>query len=207
MPGLVACDTLTIGTLDLTTMRVLDVADSVGAVSRANTPDFERHAGDHPSIQVSAGKGDQRVMRLSDLVSMRAFHRTGLYHGFYRPLGIEHQVCVNLPHGERLTGLAFHRGPGLDFDERDVALLELLRPHLQAAVCRATERERLSAVGLTPRERQVLERVDAGDTNAAIARRLGMRPRTVDKHLEHAYAKLGVASRTEALARLREITH
>jgi DNA-binding CsgD family transcriptional regulator len=208
MPDLVACDTLAFGTVDLITMRVLDVADTADAVNGANVPDFERHAGDHPSIRASVRDDDQRVARLSELVSMRAFRRTGLYRGFYRPLGIEHQVCVNLPHGgDRLTGLVFHRGPGLDFDERDVALLELLRPHLHAAVSRAGRRERLSTIGLTRRERQVLERVDAGEANAAIARRLGMRPRTVDKHLEHAYAKLGVASRTEALARLREITH
>jgi DNA-binding CsgD family transcriptional regulator len=49
--------------------------------------------------------------------------------------------------------------------------------------------------------------VAAGDTNVLIAHRLGMRPRTVDKHLEHAYAKLGVGSRTAAVARLREIAH
>lgn len=68
------------------------------------------------------------------------------------------------------------------------------------------KRERLLALRLTPRERQVLERVAAGDANLVIARRLRVSPRTVEKHLEHAYAKLGVTSRTAALARLREIT-
>ena len=61
--------------------------------------------------------------------------------------------------------------------------------------------------GLTHREAQVLDRVAAGDSNLLIARRLGVRPRTVDKHLEHAYAKLGVSSRTAAVARLRGIAH
>lgn len=61
--------------------------------------------------------------------------------------------------------------------------------------------------GLTPREREVLDRVAAGDTNVQIARALGIRPRTAEKHLEHVYAKLGVGSRTAALARVREITH
>ncbi len=93
------------------------------------------------------------------------------------------------------------------FDERERALLELLRPSLLAALRRVAGREALAALRLTRREREVLARVEAGDANAAIARRLGMRPRTVDKHLEHAYAKLGVASRTAAAARLREITH
>jgi DNA-binding CsgD family transcriptional regulator len=71
----------------------------------------------------------------------------------------------------------------------------------------AHERAPRGAFGLTPREREVLAHVEAGDANLAIARRLGVSPRTVEKHLEHAYAKLGVGSRTAALARLRGITH
>jgi DNA-binding CsgD family transcriptional regulator len=93
------------------------------------------------------------------------------------------------------------------FDDRERALLELLRPSLTAALRRVAGRELLDELRLTRREREVLARVAAGDANVAIARRLGMRPRTVDKHLEHVYAKLGVATRTAAAARLREITH
>lgn len=60
---------------------------------------------------------------------------------------------------------------------------------------------------LTHREREVLDRVAAGDTNVQIGLALRVSPRTVEKHLEHIYGKLGVASRTAALARVREITH
>lgn len=34
---------------------------------------------------------------------------------------------------------------------------------------------------------------------------LGIRPRTVQKHLEHVYAKLGVGARTAAVARLTDV--
>jgi DNA-binding CsgD family transcriptional regulator len=94
-----------------------------------------------------------------------------------------------------------------DLDESERALMELLRPSIDAAVTRVARAERLAHAGLTPRERQVLELVAAGHSNQLIARRLGVRRRTVDKHLEHAYAKLGVCSRTAAVARLREIAH
>jgi DNA-binding CsgD family transcriptional regulator len=94
-----------------------------------------------------------------------------------------------------------------DLDESERALLELLRPAIVAAAARVARQECLASAGLTPRERQVLDRVAAGDSNLLIARRLGMRRRTVDKHLQHAYAKLGVGSRTAAVARLREIAH
>ncbi len=56
------------------------------------------------------------------------------------------------------------------------------------------------AGGLTPREADVIEWVAKGKTNRDIAEILGMSPRTVNKHLEHIYAKLGVETRTAAVA-------
>jgi DNA-binding CsgD family transcriptional regulator len=55
---------------------------------------------------------------------------------------------------------------------------------------------------LTPREREVLGFVAEGLTNSEIARRLWVAPSTVAKHLEQAYRKLGVRSRTAAVAAL-----
>jgi len=51
---------------------------------------------------------------------------------------------------------------------------------------------------LTPREREVLAGVAAGQTNKQIAARLGISDRTVQFHLGNVLGKLGVASRTEA---------
>jgi DNA-binding CsgD family transcriptional regulator len=93
------------------------------------------------------------------------------------------------------------------FDDDELALIELLRAAILAAARRVAASPPAACASLTTRERQVLERVAAGDTNAAVAHRLGMRPRTVAKHLEHAYAKLGVSSRTAAVARLRGIAY
>ena len=56
-------------------------------------------------------------------------------------------------------------------------------------------------IQLTPRERQVLSWVARGKTNAEIARLLWLAPSTVRKHLENVYAKLGVNTRTAAVAR------
>ena len=52
---------------------------------------------------------------------------------------------------------------------------------------------------LTPREREVLALVADGKTNAEIARQLWISPGTVRRHLENAYAKLGVHTRTAAI--------
>lgn len=55
-------------------------------------------------------------------------------------------------------------------------------------------------LGLTAREGEVLSWLSKGKTNRDIAQILGLSPRTVDKHLEQVYAKLGVENRTAAAA-------
>lgn len=51
---------------------------------------------------------------------------------------------------------------------------------------------------LTDRETQVLRWLACGKTNKDIADILGLSPRTVNKHLEHIYIKLGVETRAAA---------
>lgn len=55
-------------------------------------------------------------------------------------------------------------------------------------------------VALTPRETEVLSWLAKGKTNRDIADILGMSPRTVNKHLEHIFEKLGVETRAAAAA-------
>jgi DNA-binding CsgD family transcriptional regulator len=57
----------------------------------------------------------------------------------------------------------------------------------------------LHGLGLTPREAEVLAWVAQGKTNAETAIILGMSTRTVQKHMEHIFTKLGVESRTSAI--------
>lgn len=60
------------------------------------------------------------------------------------------------------------------------------------------------AAGLSPRELEVLRRLAAGDSNKAIAGRLLLSERTVDRHVSNIYAKLGVSSRAAATAHAYE---
>lgn len=60
--------------------------------------------------------------------------------------------------------------------------------------------------GLSPRELEVLDWVAAGKSDAQAAAILGISVRTVQKHLEHAYVKLGVEGRTAAVMRMRAET-
>jgi LuxR family maltose regulon positive regulatory protein len=58
---------------------------------------------------------------------------------------------------------------------------------------------------LTEREQETLELIAAGLTNREIADTLVISPETVKKHASNIYSKLGVGSRTEAVARAREL--
>jgi len=152
--------------------------------------------------------GDLRsVTKISDFYSARQWHSTGMYCDTVRPAGFEHQLTLCLPPGPgRIAGpgqtmrLLFSRGPGLDFSERDRAVLTLLRPHLHQAYLGA-ERHRRGTPQLTRRQWEVLRLVAAGHTNAQIARQLGVTEGTVGVHLQNIYARLRVSSRTAAVTR------
>ena len=56
----------------------------------------------------------------------------------------------------------------------------------------------IAAFPLTRKEAEVLYWVTLGKTSPDIGTILGSSPRTVNKHLEHVYEKLGVENRTAA---------
>jgi len=71
--------------------------------------------------------------------------------------------------------------------ESDVILLENRRRSVANAV--------LATLGLTRRETEVVQLVIRGRSSSEIAETLGVKQRTVEKHLEHIYLRLGVTTR------------
>lgn len=65
-------------------------------------------------------------------------------------------------------------------------------------------REKAPRSSLTPRELQVLQLVAEGSSNREIGQQLMLSEATVKSHLVHIYDKLGVRSRTSAVASARE---
>ncbi|MBB6347425.1 response regulator [Nonomuraea muscovyensis] len=57
---------------------------------------------------------------------------------------------------------------------------------------------------LTPRERDVLDLIAAGRSNAAIGTQLALAPKTIGNHISSIFAKLQVASRAEAIVLARD---
>jgi DNA-binding CsgD family transcriptional regulator len=154
---------------------------------------------------------DFRATKLSDFVSMRELKRLSIYHDYLHVLGSDHEIYVGLDAPLQHTKVFLFNRDRCDFTERDRAVLDLLRPHLAAMYRAAQDRAALASASvppelpaiLTEREREVLALVREGKTNADIAVSLWIAPGTVRRHLENVYAKLGVHSRTAALAASR----
>jgi DNA-binding CsgD family transcriptional regulator len=161
-----------------------------------------------PAMQLSDRTGDMRsAVKISDFYSARQWRSVGAGCGINQPLGFDSNLMLTLApipgpddRPGRTMRLCFFRGPGLDFSEQDRAVLTLLRPHLQEA-WHAAERRRHPVPRLTPRQWELLRLLANGSTNTQLARCLGISEGTVRSHLEAIYARLGVSSRTAAVAR------
>lgn len=76
----------------------------------------------------------------------------------------------------------------------DTFVAQLARSHSGNAVAQSAD----AVAQLSARELEVLHHVAAGASNEAVAQALDLSRRTVDKHLERIFRKLGVRSRTAA---------
>jgi DNA-binding NarL/FixJ family response regulator len=74
-----------------------------------------------------------------------------------------------------------------------------------AVASRLDASQRSADQRLTVREAEVLQLVAAGSTNREIGQALFLSEATVKSHLVHIFTKLGVGSRTAAVARAREL--
>lgn len=103
----------------------------------------------------------------------------------------------------------------LTFSARGRFVLDLVRPHflrsrqlLERATTAASSAPAAARptkpIDLTPREREVLYWVSEGKTNGQIGLILNASSRTIQKHLEHIFQKLGVETRTSATVRAIE---
>ncbi len=94
----------------------------------------------------------------------------------------------------------------------DLGLLQLgdtleLGPDVQlrlvdAATATAVPTSGAATLGLTDRQLDIARLVATGLTNAAIAERLQISPRTVTSHLDHVYTRLGISSRAALVTQL-----
>ena len=153
-----------------------------------------------------------QTFAISDFISDRQFRRGGLYAEVCKPLGVRAVMKVFLPTGTATGASLVFDTTRSRFTDSDRHTLQRLVPDLAQLRRNAHARRtypgahRLHRSGPdqapapSPRERDVLARAAAGETNTVIAQALFVSPGTVRKHLEHIYDKLEVRTRTEAAA-------
>jgi DNA-binding CsgD family transcriptional regulator len=176
---------------------------------------FYRLALQNPLAERHLRTRDGRPLRFSDVVTPAQLRATDLYRELYRAIRVEHQIAFTLPSpSQRILAIALSRCER-DFSDTERDLLALARPHLiqiYRNVLTFTDLARsvgrgpamgpgedvLVALGLTVAQARVLRRISIGRSGADIARELQIAQRTVDKHLQRIYGKLGVDSRFAA---------
>ncbi|MHA6523058.1 helix-turn-helix transcriptional regulator [Tessaracoccus sp. G1721] len=160
----------------------------------------------HPLTRFHAAAGSAAPALMTDAL------RSGLgllpsTLGVIERLGLSvHQLSVPL---EAMTADAPYTGWVLVADERisvhAVEAMSVFQPLLRALdrhISSLAEADKApDGVSLTPRERVVLQLLADGLTAQAIANRLAVSSRTVHKHLEHLYRKLGASDRLTAVLR------
>ena len=209
LPRLVDSEITTLSICDLRrgTRRVISNPDE--AIARQEQDVFNRLIHQHPLVRFHSSHAGAGAWRISDSLSMSAFRRTAIYNDYYRRIGIDHVLAVPIIANPHLVMSFVLNRRGRDFSDRECALLDRMQPALANLYRFATAAAHAAAVAvdvaLTPRERETLRWVSAGKSDAQIAAILGASVRTVQKHLQNAFVKLGVENRTAAAMRMMEI--
>ena len=157
------------------------------------------------------------ALALSDFIARPSLGRMALFADYYQRIGVEDDLSILVERGSTaICAAVLRRRRGFRRDER--ALMNALRPHFGQAWANAQNVADLKAratrapvaasewqagplvpaLGLTPREADVLLWVAQGKTNGEVGTILGIRPYTVRTHLERVFAKLGVETRHAA---------
>ncbi|MGZ5265764.1 MAG: helix-turn-helix transcriptional regulator [Caldimonas sp.] len=175
----------------------------LGAEDRAC---FDRHFAEHPLVRFHAVRRGRGAHRISDSIPFSRFREGALYSDYYRRIGIDHAVALPIRVDDELLVSFVLNRTRRDFSDRERDLLDRVGPvlsRLYAALAEPVGREDpvrpLDA--LTPREREVIAWLARGKTDRDIAAILGCSHRTVQKHLQRSYEKLGVETRTAAVMR------
>lgn len=175
---------------------------------------FAKHAHENPLIAHFARTGDTRPYRFSDVISRRQLHALALYQECYAEIGLEHQIAfiIKVSDTSHVAIALSRKARNFTNTERTLLdhargyLIQIYRNALAHSALLAAQSEpptaamtaRLLERRLTPAETEVLTHVAHGQSNADIAAALGVSERTIGKHLQRTYHKLGVANRSQA---------
>lgn len=190
--------------------RLAEAAESGAGGMRYHDPRMARlyEARRAAGGEVFTREGNERLLGVR-------LERTAIYGGVLRPAGLVEfcGVYLRVAGGDAMLWVSHRRAGALRHGDGAPALLEVLAPAFRVGVEALARAARPGADargiaaalaarhGLTAREAEVAERLLAGDSNKRLAAGLGISPHTARHHTERVFAKLGVRSRKEMMAR------
>jgi DNA-binding CsgD family transcriptional regulator len=183
------------------------LGDEAVGLLRAGYPFAEHYADGRDRLPVTAGRVVGPAWSASPTARLVG-----------RAMDADHVLAIPLPGAAApITGCLVYRS-GTDFTDDHVLLAEQVQPLLAAVeqqrqlleqwrrlVAPGAPQEVAADCALTPRETAVLLLLTDALTAAAIGRRLGISDRTVHKHIENIYRKLGTRDRVSTVLRAQQL--
>jgi DNA-binding CsgD family transcriptional regulator len=197
---------------------VLTLVNAGFPYTRAEIEFYRSHVAEHPVLRHYRRHGYGRAVRMSDVCPAAEWRDHPIRRTCLAPHGLEHGLYLMLSDAPgHATAVSFdRRAPA--FTRRDAAVLDALGPHLAQVLARLGGRSGgtrpwreprthdylAGELRVSNREAEALIRLAEGGSNAEIAAALQVATATLKKHLQNAYAKLGVRSRHAAARRVLE---
>lgn len=207
MIRLIPADVVTFQVLDRGTGRILTRMAPADPYTPEEVGYYVANSEKHPLVAYFARTGEVRARRISDLLDEASWLESEIYRHCLRRLDLRHNLALPIGIDEAIVAaLSFSRS-GVDFTAHDCELLDAFGPHFRqawqrhrnpwenAAAAERAARERFEALGLSPRESEVLFWMTEGKQNREIATILGIQLSTVQDHVASLLAKLNQENR------------
>jgi DNA-binding CsgD family transcriptional regulator len=180
----------------------------------------------HPLFALFVAGQLWQPVRISDVLSLRTLRELAIYSEFLNPLGVDRQMAIASRRVDGSAAVLVVSRKGREFSGPEKARLAAFIPHVNAAertadaidqrqadsttqhagdlFARVAPSTLKASLTITEREAEIVWWLAHGKTDAEIATICGMSKRTVQKHCENVYRKLGVECRTAAVMRALE---
>lgn len=151
-------------------------------------------------------EGVLRTRRLDSVLDQTQWLRSAHYNEYVRPCGLNDRIAssLQLPGSEAVQAIVLHRAAADGkYSRRAVRLMRVFHHELSMALGTRLMMEAPRTLEPLPdRLRDVLDGLIRGEAEKQIARRLGLSPNTVNRHVQRLYRRLDVRSRGELMFQL-----
>ena len=153
------------------------------------------------------------IVTLSGITQPAEYRNGDHYKAVFDGSGVADILSIPVGSGETLARVLVCRD-GEGFSEEEIDAARILQPVVTGCLRQTQVMEQMRSDplseeamregGLTPREAQIFSLLAAGATSQAVSQELDISARTVEKHVQNIYARIGARNRSEAISILLE---